>query len=100
MATSLFDAASQGLEQHTDFDRLEARGTLRIALKESGLDANQVTHSQLVVVFAKIMPGPLQARGVEDGSSVCQAVVVGLSESDYSKTGSSADEVFSRLGGG
>ncbi len=99
MAATLFDAAATGLEQHTDLDRLEARGTLRIALKESGLAANSVTLAQLQVVFAKIMPEHLEKRAVQDGASVCRAVMDGLSGSDDGGTGSSTDEIFSRLGG-
>ena len=99
MATTLFDAAAEGLEQHTDFDRLEARGTLRIALKESGLAADSVTLDQLKVVFAKIMPEQLQKRAVTDGAAVCKTVVAGLAASGHAEAGSSTDEIFGRLGG-
>ena len=33
-----FEQACESLEQLTELSRLEARGTLRIALKEAGLD--------------------------------------------------------------
>ena len=37
MGAALFDFAADQLEQHTGLSRLEARGTLRIALKDAGL---------------------------------------------------------------
>jgi len=99
MAEALFDAAAQKLEELTDFDRLVARGTLRIALKESGLDANAVTLQQLTVVFAKLMPEHLEKRAVADATGVCRAVIDGLSAADHAGAGSSTDEIFGRLGG-
>ena len=99
MATSLFDAASQGLEKFTDLDRLEARGTLRIALKESGLDADTVSLAQLKVVFAKLMPEHLEKRAVTDAVAVCDSVIGSLSAADHAGAGSSTDEIFGRLGG-
>ena len=99
MATTLFDAAAERLEQHTQFDRLEARGTLRIALKESGLEADKVTFDQLKVVFAKLMAPQLEKRAVVDAVGVCTAVIAGLSSTDHAEAGSSTDEIFGRLGG-
>ena len=51
METSLFDLAAQKLEQHTGFSQLEARGTLRIAVKSAGLDPRSLTLAELRVVF-------------------------------------------------
>ncbi len=53
MATDLFDIVAERLEHHTEFSRLEARGTLRIALKEAGLKAQTLTLPQLETVFEK-----------------------------------------------
>ena len=53
MATDLFDIAAEKLEGSTDMDRLAARGTLRIALKEAGLDAHKLTIPQLRAVFER-----------------------------------------------
>ncbi len=39
MATTLFDVAAERLEAGAEMERLAARGTLRLALKEAGLDA-------------------------------------------------------------
>ena len=55
MDATLFDFAAERLEHHTGSDRLEARGTLRIALKSAGLAPNNLTGAQLQVVFEQVM---------------------------------------------
>ncbi len=75
MDATLFDLAAERLEHHTGFDRLEARGTLRIALKVAGLDPSAFTVEQLCVVFEKVMPGELENRGVSDAAVTCSTVI-------------------------
>ena len=102
MSTELFDCAAQKLEALTDLDRLEARGTLRIALKETGLDAKTLTLTQLEAVFDQVMPQQLELRAVEDAQAICTATIkeVRLAEiSANNSAASSADEIFGRLGG-
>ena len=103
MAADLFDFAAERLEHHTGFSQLEARGTLRIALKVAGLDPSAFTAGQLCVVFEKVMPGELDSRGVSDVQDVCAAVLadlqsVGDAAADASAT--SPDEIFRRLADG
>jgi hypothetical protein len=102
MPASLFDIAAERLEESADMDRLAARGTLRIALKEAGLDAQNLTTPQLRAVFEKLMPKELEARGVTDAAATCKAVVddiVSAADSAELKASSSPDEIFKRLGG-
>jgi hypothetical protein len=101
MATDLFDLAAEKLEGRTDMDRLAARGTLRIALKEAGLDAQKLTVPQLRAVFEKLMPKELEARGVNDAAATCQAAMNEIASSADSigiAPSVSADDVFKRLG--
>ncbi len=102
MATDLFDIAAETLEGSTEMDRLAARGTLRIALKEAGLDAHKLTIQQLRAVFEKLMPKELDARGVSDTAVACKATMDEIARStDAIEIASSAspDDVFKRLGG-
>ena len=102
MAADLFDFAAERLEQHTSFNRLEARGTLRIALKSAGLDPTSLTVDQLAVVFEKLMPGELEQRGVSHAASVCGAVIEDLANSPTPTDAAASDDVdgiFRRLGG-
>ena len=102
MATTLFDIAAERLEESSDMDRLEARGTLRLAVKEAGLDVQNLTVPQLQAVFEKLMPKELEARGVTDAAATCKAamkdIVNSASAADL-ETSNSPDEIFKRLGG-
>jgi len=102
MATDLFDIAAEKLEGSTEMDRLAARGTLRIAIKEAGLDPHKLTIPQLRAVFEKLMPKELDARGVSDAAAKCEATMDEIARSaDAIDIASSAspDDVFKRLGG-
>ncbi len=102
MASEFFDIIAESLEQHSSLDRLEARGTLRIALKAGGLDAKALTAEQLGVVFERLLPGELAMRGVEDAAGVCAAVMASVKGSaaagETPNTSESAYDVFRRLG--
>ncbi len=103
MDATLFDLAAERLERHTGFDRLEARGTLRIALKIAGLTAKSVTAGALCVVFEKVMPDELEKRGVSDAAVACNAVIDNLVNSPTLRDMASStalDDVFTRLADG
>jgi hypothetical protein len=102
MATDLFDLAAEKLEGSTEMDRLAVRGTLRIALKEAGLNAHKLTIPQLRAVFEKLMPKELDARGVSNAAATCKTTMDEIARSaDAIEFASSAspDDVFQRLGG-
>ena len=87
------------LERASDLDRLEARGTVRIALKSSGLEAASVLPHQMRVVIERVLPGELVARGVADAETLCARLARGVGTVDDGTTSESPDEVFRRLGG-
>jgi hypothetical protein len=101
VGNALFDLAAERLEHHTGFDSLEARGTLRIALKIAGLTAKSVTVGALCVVFEKVMPDELEKRGVSDAAVACNAVIDNLVNSPAlpdMASSTALDDVFARLG--
>jgi len=99
VSLDLFEAVSLELEEATDFDKLEARGTVRLALKAAGLDVKNLTFRQLEVVFDKLMPEELSKRGIGDAAGTCASVMQAVSQKADLDTGTSSDDVFSRLGG-
>jgi hypothetical protein len=102
VANTLFDVAAEILEGHTCFNRLEARGTLRIALKAAGLEPDFVTAEQLQVVLEKVMPSELEKRDVRDAKAVCVAVTAAIASTPVPTEADGAvdlDGVFGRLGG-
>jgi hypothetical protein len=101
VATSLFDIAAGELEAGSEMDRLEARGTLRLALKQAGLDVANLTVPQLQAVFEKLMPRELEARGVADATATCDAVMKDIANAASTadlEASNSPDEIFKRLG--
>jgi hypothetical protein len=98
--SSTFEWLCDNLETATDFDRLEARGTIRIALKRAGLEAKSLTPDHARVVLEKLIPGELEARGVSDPARTCSNLVRRLDAIPASKADSSAttpEEIFARL---
>ncbi len=71
MTSAAFDAVAEALERETDFDRLAARGTLRLALRALGLDVRAGT-AELLRVVTGPLPRELSSRGVEQAEAVCE----------------------------
>lgn len=98
-----FDWICSRLEQDTSLDRLESRGTVRLALKAAGLEARSVTPEQMTIVIQRVLVGELETRGIEIAADVCgrlaatlEREAAHLARSDSVET---PDAVFSRLGG-
>ena len=97
--SAVFDFVCEKLEQGSPLDRLAVRGTVRIALKQAGLEARAVTPDQMAVVVEKILPGELQSRGVEGGEGLCASIKTGLAGVSAGVQADTPDSVFQRLGG-
>ena len=74
MAGAIFDLVAAELERRTDLAKLEARGTVRLALKQAGLDARRVTATQMGVTLDKVLPGEMRSRGIEGPERICRAI--------------------------
>ena len=103
MAASIFDFVADELERRTDLAKLEARGTVRLALKEAGLDARTVTAEQMAVMLQKVMPGEMRSRGIDAAQSICEGIVTAL-KAAHPTSGSpdteSPEAIFRRLAQG
>ena len=97
-----FEWLCGAIEADTSLGRLEARGTVRIALKEAGLEAGTATPAELAVVVAKVLPRELRQRGVADEAALCSRLSAGLRSLDFgpAPTADTPDAIFRRLGGG
>ena len=98
--SSAFDFVSDALEESTALSRLEARGTLRLALRATGVDAGSATRDQMAVLLRRVLPRELASRGI-DGRELCSELIRRLAGADIhdSETGDSPEDVFRRLGG-
>jgi hypothetical protein len=97
--SEVFDFVCEQLEQCTNFDRLEARGTVRIALKKAGVEVRTVNIEQMIVVVTKLLSKQLESCGVEDGRVHCDAILEQLAKLEVVATGDAPEDVFERLGG-
>ena len=100
MSESLFEFAAEELEKRSNLENLEARGTIRLALKSSGLTAGEVTKKQMGVVIDQVMPRELRVRGIEDPEAVCRELseaVMGFEADGDESAGASPEDVFRRL---
>ena len=99
MDHDLFEFVAERIEEQTGMGRLEARGTLRIALKASGFAARGVTATQMCVVLERVMPGELHSRGVERPEAHCNALAAAVKSQAETRevTRESPEDVFRRL---
>ena len=100
MSESLFEFVATKLQKRSDLEDLEARGTIRLALKSSGLTAREVTQEQMIVVINQVLPRELKLRGIEDPEGVCgelSQAVKGFESEVTESAGTSPEDVFRRL---
>jgi len=94
-----FEFVCDQLEKRTSLSRLEARGTVRLALKAAGLDAASVTPAQMRTVIEKILPDELRKRAVAEPERQCTGLAAVLAASKLSEgaAGESPEAIFARL---
>lgn len=97
--SAVFECVCAVLERSSSLDRLEARGTVRLALKKAGLEASSVTTSQMTVVLEKVLPAELESRGVGDVDSLLRQAVSALASIESGARHDTPESVFARLGG-
>jgi hypothetical protein len=100
MSTSAaFDRIASRLAEWTPLDALAARGTVRILLKEAGLDAATVNPHQMATVARKLLAEALRSRGVPEPAAVSARIVSDLAGVADDMAGRETPErVFERLG--
>jgi hypothetical protein len=95
---SAFDRVCGELEQATSLSQLEARGTVRLALKQAGFDARGVATHELAVVVRRVLPRELELRGVAGGAALCERIAAGLAAGAPGDRRETPEDVFRRLG--
>jgi hypothetical protein len=69
-----FDFVCVTLERLTQLSRLQARGTVRLVLRQAGLEPHAVTPEQLSVVVERLLPPALSSRHVTDADYVARRI--------------------------
>jgi hypothetical protein len=99
----VFEWTSAALERATTFNSLQARGTVRLALKKAGLDATTVNVIGMLAVVSRLMPKELASRKIENGEAICAQLVVDLKNADIAAAPArrsdeqTPEEVFRRM---
>jgi len=93
-----FDRVCIMLEHLTELNRLEARGTVRIALKQAGLKSDSVRADEMVVAISAILIGELEARGIAEAADLCGKITDSLSRIDEAARDDAPEDIFARLG--
>ena len=76
--SAAFEGVCEVLERSDRLDRLESRGTVRLALTHAGLEASSVTAAQMTVVLEQALPRQLRSRGARDADSLLRHAVTAL----------------------
>ena len=105
MVSPVFDFVAGEIERRSALATLEARGTVRLALKRAGLDAGSVSSAQMKVVLERVLPEEIRSRGVARPEELCRAIATALGASqpdetsDEARAPESPEAIFRRLVG-
>ena len=83
----------------TSLSELVARGTVRLALKQAGLEAQSVSGDEMAIVLDAILPRELAARAVANAPKLCSEIAQRIRGRNFAG-GDAVVDVFQRLGGG
>lgn len=95
----VFERAADELEVLSRLSRLEARGTLRLALKDAGLVPKTVNAKAMLVVLERVLPQLLARRGVQGAAEICRTIsgIVRSLTSETSYDVDTPEKVFARI---
>jgi len=99
--SAVFEWVSAALERATTFNSLQARGTVRLALKKAGLDATTVNVIGMTAVISRLLPKELASRKIENGDAICAQLALELKQADLgaasAATAQTPEDVFRRI---
>ncbi len=99
MNSPVFEWVTRAMEEATSLSKIEARGTVRIALTEVGLTATGVARGPMLFVLERVLPGLLRSRNIQDPEATCAGLIAGLSHAELDRVEDAPEDVFARLGG-
>jgi hypothetical protein len=97
--SSAFEAACACLEKSSSLTNLQARGTIRLALKEAGFEAKTASPQVLGAVVRRVLPAELRSLRVDDPEGICTKIALALEGMNSEPAAETAEAVFKRLGG-
>ena len=99
--STVFEWVCQELERATSLDRIESRGTVRIAIKQAGLAIDTLSTDDMTVVLRRVMVSELSVRNISDCEQICEDLATRIVAANLGTEGASGDlpeAIFGRLG--
>lgn len=98
--SAVFEFVCERLETMAKMSRIEARGTVRLALREVGKNPTHVSTNDMCTIVSKVLPRMLQTRGLKEGAQICHEIAQQLSQAKIASGATYLDpaEIFARLG--
>ena len=95
----IFTATCEAIEEMSDLSRLEARGTVRLAMKAAGLEVHDVTSREMLALLNTLMPRELEARAVADVEKVIEHARGAVKAVGAQSEPGSAEQLFETIAG-
>jgi hypothetical protein len=67
----LFERVCDAVERRAGLARLAARGAVRLALREAGLEARTLNGLQVAAMLKHVLPAELRKCGIAEPDAVC-----------------------------
>ncbi|MEO1482505.1 MAG: hypothetical protein AAFU77_10400 [Myxococcota bacterium] len=96
--SAVFRWLCEELEKRTQLNRLQARGAVRLLLRDAGLEARSLNPVQASALVRKRLRPALERQGVSDAGAVRDGITSDLSKKSFPVVPESAEDIFSRLG--
>jgi len=94
----IFELVCDQLESQAGLSRLEARGTIRLLLKELGLDPQRLTKRAAVPAIERCLEQALRVRGLAAPAQATARVLQAVQESDLAgPAGDDPEAIFERI---
>jgi hypothetical protein len=94
----VFEWVAGRLQTATRWSAMEARGTLRLALKEMGVDPRFVTKREMLAVLRTRLNRALEARRYSDARQLCAWFEEELTHATFEREVESPEAIFQRFG--
>ena len=99
MPDNAFTQAALRLKEKTSLTEPQARGSIRLALRQGGCNATDVTAHQLAVIFRRVMPQILEAQGLPapQAQEISEQIATSLEQAPASNRPDAASVMFDRI---
>jgi len=92
--SDVFEKTGEFLERHSGFNKIQSRGTIRLLLKDAGLNPRTIEKDDMMGVLETKLGEELEKRGVADFGDIVQRVADDVQNAAFAE---SAYDIFSKI---